>query len=244
MEKSGVISSNAHMAGMSAAKPGRFEYEVEAAIEQVYMQNGAMTLGLSRRSSAAAPTPPSSTTTPRAGRCRPATCCSSTPPATTRATPSTSPAPIRSAARSPRRRRRSTGWCWRRRKPGMAAAKVGNKTADVEKAAEEVVKAGLLKLGPHHRRQRRAVPHLVHARHLPLDRHGRARRRRLPEAARRRHDLRGRAGHLRPAAGARRPGRHAGEPRSSRTAVRAAVEKYKFIGVRDRGLVPADRPPA
>ena len=30
---------------------------------------------------------------------------------------------------------------------GMAAAKVGNKTADVEKAAEEVVKAGLLKLG-------------------------------------------------------------------------------------------------
>ena len=29
----------------------------------------------------------------------------------------------------------------------MAAAKVGNKTADVEKAAEDVVKAGLLKLG-------------------------------------------------------------------------------------------------
>ena len=29
----------------------------------------------------------------------------------------------------------------------MAAAKIGNKTADVEKAAEEVVKQGLLKLG-------------------------------------------------------------------------------------------------
>ncbi len=30
---------------------------------------------------------------------------------------------------------------------GMKAARIGNKTADVEKAAEEVVKAGLLKLG-------------------------------------------------------------------------------------------------
>ena len=30
---------------------------------------------------------------------------------------------------------------------GMRAARVGNRTADVEKAAEEVVKAGLLKLG-------------------------------------------------------------------------------------------------
>ena len=45
MEKSGVISSQAHMAGMSTAKPGRFEYEVEAAIEQVYMANGAMSWG-------------------------------------------------------------------------------------------------------------------------------------------------------------------------------------------------------
>ena len=45
MEKSGLISSNAHMAGMAAAKPGRFEYEVESAIEQVYMANGAMTWG-------------------------------------------------------------------------------------------------------------------------------------------------------------------------------------------------------
>ena len=29
----------------------------------------------------------------------------------------------------------------------MAAAKIGNKTADIEKASEEVIKAGLLKLG-------------------------------------------------------------------------------------------------
>jgi Xaa-Pro aminopeptidase len=45
MEKSGLISSQAHMAGMSAAAPGRFEYQVEAAIEQVYRANGAMSWG-------------------------------------------------------------------------------------------------------------------------------------------------------------------------------------------------------
>lgn len=45
MEQSGAISSKAHMAGMSAAAPAAFEYQVEAAIEQVYMANGAMSWG-------------------------------------------------------------------------------------------------------------------------------------------------------------------------------------------------------
>ncbi len=45
MTRSGVISSDAHKAGMLAARPGRFEYEVEAAIEHVYLANGAMTPG-------------------------------------------------------------------------------------------------------------------------------------------------------------------------------------------------------
>jgi Xaa-Pro aminopeptidase len=45
MEQSGVISSKAHMAGMAAARPGRFEYEVEAAIEHVYLSSGAMSWG-------------------------------------------------------------------------------------------------------------------------------------------------------------------------------------------------------
>lgn len=39
------ISSEAQMAGMRAAKPGRWEYEVEAAIEAVYLSNGAMRPG-------------------------------------------------------------------------------------------------------------------------------------------------------------------------------------------------------
>jgi Xaa-Pro aminopeptidase len=45
LEKSVEISNQAHLAGMRAARPGRFEYEVEAAIEQVYLANGAMSWG-------------------------------------------------------------------------------------------------------------------------------------------------------------------------------------------------------
>ena len=43
--KSALISSEAHRAGMRAAAPRKFEYEVEAAIEEVYLRNGAMSWG-------------------------------------------------------------------------------------------------------------------------------------------------------------------------------------------------------
>lgn len=39
------ISSEAHLAGMRAARPQRFEFEVEAAIEDVYLSRGAMSPG-------------------------------------------------------------------------------------------------------------------------------------------------------------------------------------------------------
>ena len=45
LRKSVRISSDAHRAGMRAAAPGRYEYEVEAEIEAVYMRNGAMSWG-------------------------------------------------------------------------------------------------------------------------------------------------------------------------------------------------------
>jgi Xaa-Pro aminopeptidase len=45
MRKSVAISSDAHKAGMREAAPGKYEYEVEAAIEHVYLQNGAMSWG-------------------------------------------------------------------------------------------------------------------------------------------------------------------------------------------------------
>lgn len=39
------ISSDAHMAGMRAARPGAYEYEVEAAIEYTYLKRGALGWG-------------------------------------------------------------------------------------------------------------------------------------------------------------------------------------------------------
>ena len=45
MEQSAAISSDAHKAGMHTARPGRFEYEVEAAIEHTYLSRGAMSWG-------------------------------------------------------------------------------------------------------------------------------------------------------------------------------------------------------
>jgi Xaa-Pro aminopeptidase len=45
MRRSVAISSEAHRAAMLAAAPGRFEYEVEAALEEVYLRNGAMSWG-------------------------------------------------------------------------------------------------------------------------------------------------------------------------------------------------------
>ena len=45
LQRSADISSDAHMAGMKAAHPGAYEYEVEAAIEYVYKKNGASDWG-------------------------------------------------------------------------------------------------------------------------------------------------------------------------------------------------------
>ncbi len=45
LRKSVAISSEAHRAGMRAAAPGKYEYEVEAAIEEVYLRSGAMSWG-------------------------------------------------------------------------------------------------------------------------------------------------------------------------------------------------------
>ena len=45
LRKSVEISSEAHRAGMRTARDARYEYEVEAAIEEVYLRNGAMSWG-------------------------------------------------------------------------------------------------------------------------------------------------------------------------------------------------------
>ena len=231
MEKSGLISSNAHIAGMAAAKPGRFEYEVESAIEQVYMANGAMTWGypsiVGSGPNATILHYNASNRQMQAGDILLVDAAGNYQGYTVDITRSYPISGSYTEAQKDLYRLVLAA-----QDAGMAAAKIGNKTADVEKAAEEVVKAGLLKLGLITDASRRAVPHLVHPRHLPLDRHGRARRRRLPAAARRRHDLRGRARRLHPPAGARRAARHAREPQVQGRRSASAVEKYKFIGIR------------
>jgi Xaa-Pro aminopeptidase len=45
LRRSVEISSEAHRTGMQAARSAKFEYEVEAAIEAVYLRNGAMSWG-------------------------------------------------------------------------------------------------------------------------------------------------------------------------------------------------------
>ena len=45
LRKSVKISSEAHKAGCAPPRPASHEYEVEAAIEEVYLRNGAMSWG-------------------------------------------------------------------------------------------------------------------------------------------------------------------------------------------------------
>lgn len=45
LRRSVEISAEAHIEGMKAARPGRWEYEVEAAIEYWFLKNGAMSWG-------------------------------------------------------------------------------------------------------------------------------------------------------------------------------------------------------
>jgi Xaa-Pro aminopeptidase len=45
LRRSVEISAEAHVEGMRAARPGRWEYEVESAIEATYLRNGALSWG-------------------------------------------------------------------------------------------------------------------------------------------------------------------------------------------------------
>jgi Xaa-Pro aminopeptidase len=145
LKESVDISSEAHLAGMRAARPQRYEHEVEAAIEDVYLARGAMSPGYpsivgsgpnatvlhysasSRRMlegdlllvDAAAnykgQTGDITRTYPASGRFAPA-------------------------------QREIYELVLAAQEAGMKAARIGARTADIERAAEAVVKAGLLKL--------------------------------------------------------------------------------------------------
>jgi Xaa-Pro aminopeptidase len=146
LEKSVLISSNAHKAGMKTTAPGKFEYEVEAAIEQVYLSNGAMSWGypsivgsgpnatiLHYGESSRKMEPGDLLLVDAAGSYQGLT------GDITRTTPV-------SGTFSPAQKE-IYQLVLAAQEAGMAAARIGNKTADIEKASEEVIKAGLFRLG-------------------------------------------------------------------------------------------------
>jgi len=146
LEKSVSISSDAHRAGMKATGPGKFEYEVEAAIEQVYLANGAMSWGypsivgsgpnatiLHYGESSRKMEPGDLLLVDAAGNYQGLT------GDITRTTPvSGTFSPVQKEVYQ---------LVLAAQEAAATAAKIGNKTADIEKASEEVIKAGLLKLG-------------------------------------------------------------------------------------------------
>ncbi len=146
MQKSGSISSQAHKAGMTAARPGRYEYEVEAAIEQVYLANGAMNPGypsiVGSGPNATILHYGASSRQMQAGDILLVDAAGSYDGYTIDITRSYPVSGTFTEAQKDIYR-----LVLEAQEAGMRAARVGNRTVDVEKAAEGVIKAGLLKLG-------------------------------------------------------------------------------------------------
>jgi Xaa-Pro aminopeptidase len=146
MEQSGRISSQAHRAGMSTAAPGRFEYEVEAAIEQVYMANGAMSWGypsiVGSGPNATILHYNESSRQMQAGDLLLVDAAANYKGYTVDITRTY---PVNGTFSEPQKDLYRLVLA--AQEAGMQAARVGGKTADVEKAAEAVVKKGLLALG-------------------------------------------------------------------------------------------------
>lgn len=146
LERSGEISSNAHIAGMRAARPGRFEYHVEAAIEHTYLANGAMSWGypsivgsgpnatvLHYQASSREMQDGDLLLVDAGGNYQGYTVdITRTYPVNGTFTP---------------RQKEIYRIVLEAQEAAKAAAKPGNKTADIERASESVVKAGLLELG-------------------------------------------------------------------------------------------------
>ncbi len=146
MIRSGDISSNAHRAGMAAARPGRYEYEVEAAIEQVYLTNGAMNPGypsiVGSGPNATILHYGASRRQMQAGELLLVDAAASYDGYTVDITRTY---PVSGTYSEPQKD--IYRLVLEAQEAGMRAARAGNRTADVERAAEDVVKTGLLKLG-------------------------------------------------------------------------------------------------
>lgn len=146
LRRSTEVSADAHRAAMRATKPDRFEYEVEAALEKVYLERGAPSWGYPSIVGSG----PNATIL-HYDRSRRQMKAGELLLIDAAAFYEGMTADITRAWPVSGRYSKEQADLWRlvlaAQEAGMKAAVVGNRTADVEKAAEEVVKAGLLKLG-------------------------------------------------------------------------------------------------
>ncbi|MFN8062723.1 MAG: aminopeptidase P N-terminal domain-containing protein [Vicinamibacterales bacterium] len=146
LTRSAEISSEAHMAGMREAAAGKFEYEVEAAIERAYLANGAMNWGypsivgsgpnatiLHYEASKRQMNPNELLLVDAAASYQGYT------------VDITRTYPVSGAFTDPQRD--IYRLVLEAQEAAMEVARAGNKTADIERASEEVVKRGLLRLG-------------------------------------------------------------------------------------------------
>ena len=140
------ISAEAHIAGMKAARPERYEYEVEAAIEQTYLARGAMSPGYP---SIVGSGPNASTLhyTASSRQMREGDLLLVDAAANYRGLTGDITRTYPVGGRFTAAQREIYEIVLAAQDAAMAAARVGNRTADIERAAETVVKDGLLRLG-------------------------------------------------------------------------------------------------
>jgi Xaa-Pro aminopeptidase len=146
LTRSVEISSEAHIAGMRAARPDAFEYQVEAAIEHVYLANGAMTPGYpSIVGSGPNATILHYNTSGRQMKAGELLLVDAAGAYQMMTGDITRTYPV--SGRFSPEQRTLYELVFAAQEAGMKAAKVGGKTLDIENASAEVIRNGLLKLG-------------------------------------------------------------------------------------------------
>jgi Xaa-Pro aminopeptidase len=146
LRESVAISAEAHIAGMRAARPERFEFEVEAAIEQTYLTRGAMSPGYPSIVGSG----PNATTlhyNASSRQMREGDLLLVDAAANYRGQTGDITRTYPVGGRFTPAQRAIYELVLAAQDAGMKAARVGNRTVDIERAAEAVVKEGLLKLG-------------------------------------------------------------------------------------------------
>jgi Xaa-Pro aminopeptidase len=146
LARSVEISSLAHLAGMRAARPGCWEYQIEAAIEAVYLSNGAMSPGypsiVGSGPNATVLHYDKASRQVQAGELVLVDAAADYLGLTGDITRTYPASGAFSAAQKDIYRLVLAA-----QDAGIQAAKAGNKAADIQRAADEVVKKGLLDLG-------------------------------------------------------------------------------------------------